>query len=138
MSANNVVWCMSYENQFHVFYSGCMDNTPTKPDYKDKHYGYFVNRKNALIYAHDVVECIGMESLKDGYAGVEYGVQEIKGVDNKTVKEMLEEIIQFQKQIIHFIVDDTEPNRFKALGTRQGKAFDLLEICDKMLKDVKS
>ena len=55
MSANNLVWCMSYGGKWHVFYSGCADNTPTKPDYKDKHYGNFEYRRNALLYAHNIV-----------------------------------------------------------------------------------
>ncbi len=77
MSANNVVWCMFYEENYHVFYSGCIDNTPTKPDYKDKHYGIFFTRGGALVYAHDVVSKIDELSLQEGFIGVEYGVCEI-------------------------------------------------------------
>ena len=77
MSANNVVCCMLYNKAYHVFYSGCIDNTPTEPDYKDSAYKKFKYRPNALLYAHNVVNKINEESAKQGFTGVEYGVCEI-------------------------------------------------------------
>ena len=77
MSANNIVWCMKYDESYHVFYSGCADNTPTEPDYKDKYYKNCKYRPDALLYAHDVVNKIDKDYLKDGYIGVEYGVCEL-------------------------------------------------------------
>ncbi len=61
MSANNVVWVMKYGRLYHVFYSGCFDNTPTEPDYKDKYYDRFDYRKDALEYGHDIVNKIYVE-----------------------------------------------------------------------------
>jgi len=77
MSANNVVWVMKYKQSYHVFYSGCMDNTPTEPDYKDKYYKEFKFRPNALLHAHNVVNKINELSLQEGFTYVEYGVCEI-------------------------------------------------------------
>ncbi len=77
MSSNNLVWCMSYKGKYHVFYSGCADNTPKEPDYTDKHYKEFEYRRNALVYAHNVVNRIGEEAYCQGFSGVEYGVCEI-------------------------------------------------------------
>ncbi len=77
MSANNVVWIMkhiTWDGLWHVFYSGCFDNTPDKPDVKDKYYKAFNIRYKALIYAHGVVDKINEESYEQGFAGVEYGV----------------------------------------------------------------
>ncbi len=92
MSSNNVVWCMLYNKSYHVFYSGCADNTPNKPDYKDKRYMKFKYRSNALLYAHDVVEHINKESYDEGFAGVEYGVAEITVVEEKTLEERIKKI----------------------------------------------
>jgi len=77
MSANNIVWSMEYNSLFHVFYSGCADNTPTKPDFFDKYYKSFMERKDALEYAHDIVNKIDIESELTGTIGVEYGVCEL-------------------------------------------------------------
>ena len=77
MSANNVVWIMEYGGTWHVFYSGCFDNTPTEPDYEDKHYNVFAKKNIALIYAREVVELIDEFSLRKGCIGVEYGVCEV-------------------------------------------------------------
>ena len=74
MSANNVVWVMKYKGFFHVFYSGCMDNTPKEPDYEDKYYAEFKTRTQALNYANTVVWAINDEAYKEGHVGVEYGV----------------------------------------------------------------
>ena len=38
MSANNVVWVMKYGRLYHVFYSGCFDNTPTESERLEKEY----------------------------------------------------------------------------------------------------
>lgn len=84
MSSNNIVWCMSYQGKWHVFYSGCADNTPTEPDYKDKHYKKFKYRSNALLSAHDVVNKIEREAEQGWGLGVEYGVCEIT-IENKLV-----------------------------------------------------
>ena len=80
MSANNVVWIMkhiSINGIYHVFYSGCIDNTPTVPDYKNKWYKAFDFKDVALAYAYDVVERIDEFSLQEGHVGVEYGVCEV-------------------------------------------------------------
>lgn len=81
MSANNVVWVMFYEGHHHVFYSGCVDNTPIVPDYKDKYYKVFEVRPDALTYAHDVVNEIDAEYWQEGYVGVEYGVCELPRIE---------------------------------------------------------
>lgn len=135
MSANNVVWCMLYKEYYHVFYSGCMDNTPTEPDYKNRHHKAFKYRSQALLYAHDVLNQIDEEAGKGWGRCVEYGVCEIT-VEEKTIKDVLKDIIKIQKKILFLIGDHTEPNKYKALGTRQGKIFALTSICDKMLEDV--
>ena len=74
MSANNVVWIMRHEGLWHVFYSGCFDNTPKEPDYDDEYYNSFENKWIASIYANAVVEAIDKECAEDGFIGVEYGV----------------------------------------------------------------
>ncbi len=123
---------MLYHKSYRVFYSGCADNTPKLPDYKDDHYKRFKYRSNALLYAHDVAEYIYKESERR----VEYGVCEITIKENKTVKQLLKEVIQHQKEILYFIMDETEPNRHKPLGTRQMIASKLVKVCDKLISDV--
>lgn len=77
MSSNDVVWVMCYEKMYHVFYSVCVDNEPKKPNYNNRYYKMFVDRKEALSYAHDVNNEIDEEYLEEGYPGIEYGVMEI-------------------------------------------------------------
>jgi len=98
MSSNNVVWVMPYRGYIHVFYSGCIDNTPTKPDVNDKYYKLFGTRSGALMYAHNVVDKIDKESWNEGFPGVEYGVCEVplNYADNKL------------REIIHHIDKITE------------------------------
>lgn len=75
MSANNVIWLMRYENEFHVFYSGCVDNEPEQPDYKDEFYKKFEDKNKAILYGHSIIEKIEKEWGPCGY--VEYGLQMI-------------------------------------------------------------
>ena len=90
MSSNNVVWVMLYRGNFHVFYSGCFDDDPIEPDFKNEWYGRFPNREDALVYAHDVVNKINEECLEEGYAGVEYGVCEVPcNYADNTLKEKI-------------------------------------------------
>lgn len=127
---------MLYKERYHVFYSGCADNTPKEPDREDSRYQNFRYRSNALVYAHDVVGFINNKSSKHGFVGVEYGVVEITIKEKKTVEQILKEIIQHQKEIIYFIMDETEPNRQKPLGKRQIKASELVKVCEKMIENV--
>ena len=68
---------MKYNGLWHVFYSGCMDNTPTVPYYEDEYYNSFEKKSVASIYARAVVRDIDEECAEDGYIGVEYGVCEV-------------------------------------------------------------
>ncbi len=105
MSANNVVWCMLYKKAYHVFYSGCMDNTPTEPDYKDKNYFKFSNRRNALLYAHNVVNNIDELSLQEGFVGVEYGVCEIT-IEDKPILKLVIDHKTKATRVIGFVYED--------------------------------
>ena len=104
MSSNNVVWVMPYKGYLHVFYSGCFDDDPVEPDYKDKYYKMFGDRSKALTYAHDIVNKIDEESLLDGMPGVEYGVCEVpyNYADNKLKERIfhIDKIIEEWKQKI--------------------------------------
>ncbi|KKM03600.1 hypothetical protein LCGC14_1772830 [marine sediment metagenome] len=113
MSANNVVWCAKYKGSWHVFYSGCMDNTPAEPDYKDKRYSEFKYRSNALLYAHDVVDDINKESLKEGFVGVEYGVCEItiKDKDKIDIQDFVNHVEEMLKRLDTQLI--TKENRIK-------------------------
>ena len=132
MSANNVIWSMDFHGNFHVFYSGCFDNDPTVPDYEDQYYKSFTNRKDALVYAHDIVRKIDAESYEDGYIGVEYGVCEVPAnyADNKLKDKIyhVDKIIEEWKQKIkdlQFSVEQFEDwkKELKASGSeKEGSA----------------
>ncbi len=92
MSANNVVWVMLYKKIYHVFYSGCMDNTPIEPDYKDQYYTKYYKRRDGLEYAHNIVNKINRESYEEGFVGVEYGVCEITIEEEDTIEERVKRL----------------------------------------------
>ena len=78
ISSNNVVWVLFYKGYYHVWYSGCYDNVPKRPDQNGLNYQWFDSRKDALVYGHDVVK--GIESIErpDGLPYIiEYGVVEL-------------------------------------------------------------
>ena len=78
MSANNVVWVFKDQLIYHIWYSGCYDNVPTKPNKTAFGWRHYLSRKKALVYAHDLVKYIEEEWSSDyGIAYVEYGVMEI-------------------------------------------------------------
>lgn len=118
MSANNVMWCMKYEDSYHVFYSGCVDDDPKKPDYKNGYYKNFVDRNKALIYAHDTVNKIDKECNEIGFSGVEYGVMEISIVKPlSNAKGVLSELIKLVGEL-QFKVGEVE----KTVGILLGHA----------------
>lgn len=126
MSANNLVWCMSYKGSWHVFYSGCADIDPKEPDYKDQYYGVFGYRNSALLYAHDILNKINKESYKAGFAGVEYGVCEItikdKGVFTQEQIEGIDKRIDEWEQKIkdlQFSVEQFKNWKFELLKGQQ-------------------
>jgi len=94
---------MLYRGNYHVFYSGCADNTPQSPDYTDKYYKRFEDRSNALTYAHDMVNKIDKESYVEGFSGVEYGVCEITIVDKPFTDNLnfKTKFKQFEEQLIY-------------------------------------
>lgn len=105
MSANDVVWIMRYTESWHVFYSGCFDNTPTRPDYEDKWHKAFSFKEQALIYAHNVASEIG----------VEYGVCQVPQVftdyrGGKYYKDVKEALSNMNVQINHLNKESIETN----------------------------
>ena len=74
MSSNDIIWMMFYEQSYHVFYSGCADNKPEKPDLTNRYYKNFNDKSKAFRYAHDIERKINDECFEDGFPGVEYGV----------------------------------------------------------------
>ncbi len=144
MSANNVVWCAKYKGSWHVFYSGCMDNTPTEPDYKDKRYSEFKYRSNALLYAHDVVDDINKESLKEGFVGVEYSVCEItiKDKDKIDIQDFVNHVEEMLKRLETQLI--TKENEIKErlcvledkFITKQDH-YNMDTICDQLLQHQK-
>ena len=110
MSSNNVVWVMPYKGYIHVFYSGCIDNTPTKPNFNNSYYKVFKDRSKALTYAHDVVSKINKESYAEGFAGVEYGVCEIAPYHMETMERIDKMINDWEQKIkdLRFSIEQFE------------------------------